>query len=375
MSEKPKLLVACRDPGGAQALSPVVLRMISENKTEVVCIGYKFSEDVFTKNNVPFKKIEDFGISEVTPDSMEALLDKIRPNMLVLGTSQGRSIENDLVVAARKKGIGTFCLLDYWNSYWQRFSCHRTGRRFEFLPDYIGIMDEFARDEMVAEGFDPGRLIITGQPYFDGLFELKNKFTESDRMQFRKRFNISRDSLLISFFSQGITRTRGADRKDPGYLGYTQITVLGDLITALKSLRGKIKKDIVLFIRPHPREPVEDIMHFASDNSFRVIIDKDNTDPRHLMFASDVVSGMFTMLLVEAYLAGKSVLSIQIGLKKTDELVLSRQNIIKPVYRREDLLPALEGCLSGRQKEQKWAFKVHENSTRAVMATIYNLLS
>lgn len=370
---KPKILVACRDPGGAEALSPVVLQLMRDGKTELTTLGYKFSEEIFTKRSVPFKRLKDFDITDVSPVSMELLLDKLKPNLVVLGTSQGRSIENDVVLAARKKQIRTFCLLDFWNNYSQRFSCLETGKKFLFLPDFIGIMDEFAKEEMVKEGFDPKRLLITGQPYFDSLFELARDFSEDKIRQFRNRLNLAEGSLLISFFSQALTKTRGIDQTSSSYLGYTQITILDSLLKALHSIQLECKKDIALFIKLHPKEASSEIDSLISGAQLRIIMDK-GVNSRELMLSSDVVAGMFTMVLVEAFLVKKRVLSIQIGLKKEDELILSRKKVIQPVYREEDLLPVLREYLLTINYNYDKQFKIYSNSTARVIETIYSLL-
>ncbi len=369
---KPKILVACRDPGGAEALSPVVLQLIREQKVELTTLGYKFSEEIFTKRNVPFKKLKDFNITDVSPASMELLLDKLKPNLIVLGTSQGRSIENDIVLAARKKQIRTFCLLDFWNNYSQRFSCLETGKKFLFLPDFIGIMDEFAKEEMVKEGFEPERLLITGQPYFDSLFELAKDFNGDRIKRFRSSLNLPDESLLISFFSQALTKTRGTDETSSAYLGYTQITILDSLLKALHSIQSECKKDIALFIKLHPKESSSEIDNLISGARLRIIMDE-MVNSRELMLSSDVVAGMFTMVLVEAFLVKKKVLSIQIGLKKEDELILSRQKVIQPVYREEELLPALRKIITD-ESSYNGQFNIYPDSTERVIQTICNLL-
>lgn len=370
---KPKILVVCRDPGGAEALSPVVRRLIEEDRVELTAIGYKFSEDIFAKRGIPFKRLEDFNISEVSPGSMEYLLDITQPTLILLGTSYGRSIEDDIVLAARNKKIKTFCLLDFWNNYSQRFSCLDTGKRFAFLPDFIGVMDEFAKEEMVKEGFDPERLIITGQPYFDSLFELAKDFNADKVRQFRDRLNIPQDCLLISFFSQALTKTRGNDETSSIYLGYTQLTILNSLIKALMLLESERKISITLFIRPHPKETYDEINSLIQGNSLRILVDK-GIDSRKLLLSSDIVTGMFTMVLVEAYLVKKKVLSIQINLKKEDELVLSRKKVVRPIYSEEELLPHLREYLFMDKYIHNNDFKIYPNSTMRVAETIYKLL-
>ncbi|MBM3254617.1 MAG: hypothetical protein FJZ16_10210, partial [Candidatus Omnitrophica bacterium] len=311
MSSKPKILVACKDPGGAEALSPVVLKLISEGEVEITSIGYKFSEDVFKKRKIPFKKLEDFNITEISPTTMEYLLDKEKPDLVVLGTSLGRSIEDDIVLAARKMKIKTFALLDFWNNYSQRFSCLETNKRLAFLPDFIGVMDEFTKEEMIKEGFEPERLLITGQPYFDGLFELAKTFDKEKVIQFRDELNISNSDILISFFSQPLTKTRPNSADEPGYLGYTQLTILNSLIKALYILKKDLGRPITLFVKLHPKETPDEIDDLISGKTIGIAVDK-NIDPRKLMLSSDIVCGMFTMILVEAFLIRKKVLSIQI---------------------------------------------------------------
>jgi hypothetical protein len=63
------------------------------------------------------------------------------------------------------------------------------------------------------------------------------------------------------------------------------------------------------------------------------------------VLAADLVIGMSTMLLVEACLLGRVVLSIQPGLRFADPLPTNRWGVSRAVYSQEDIEPAVTSLL------------------------------
>jgi len=149
-----KILATSWHPGGANTITPVIKRLAEEGKVEVVVVGYEFSEPIFAKADIPFQTIKDFGLRDVSADSMEELLKATSPDLVLTGTSgqEGKKcdvIEQTVTVAAKRLGVKSLAILDYWGGYWQRFTDERTGKRLALLPDFVAILDEIAKKDML----------------------------------------------------------------------------------------------------------------------------------------------------------------------------------------------------------------------------------
>jgi len=82
-----KILATSWHPGGANAISPVIKSLREKDDVEVVAIGYQYSEKVFERDGVEYRKISDYGLKDVALDSMFELLEMESPDLIVTGTS------------------------------------------------------------------------------------------------------------------------------------------------------------------------------------------------------------------------------------------------------------------------------------------------
>src|SRR5262249_46716575 len=80
------------------------------------------------------------------------------------------------------------------------------------------------------------------------------------------------------------------------------------------------------------------------DGPFRLVLDNRGKG-RDVVRAADLVTGMTTMLLVEACLLGCVVLSLQPGLRLADALPTNRWGVSRGVYREEEIEPAVASLL------------------------------
>jgi hypothetical protein len=262
--------------------------------------------------------------------------------MLLTGTSDnGVNLEKPFLAAARQLRIPSLAVLDHWMNYRLRFADQRG--ELVYLPDRIAIMDEQARTEMIAEGFDPERLVVTGQPAFDELESLRHSATPQQRKTVRQMLGVADDERLILFASEPISTMCGTEPSQPLYPGYTEQTVVRALISALARLAACRTEKMVLVVRPHPLEKLEGLKAPAN-GPMRVVLDGRGRG-RDVVLAADLVTGMTTMLLVEACLLGCVVLSLQPGLRLADVLPTNRWGVSRGVYRKEEIEPTLANLL------------------------------
>jgi hypothetical protein len=163
-------------------------------------------------------------------------------------------------------------------------------------------MDTIARDEMVKEGFDATSIEVTGHPHFDYFADEITKDNEK------------REEIL--FVSQPISSTQIS-------LPFNEFSVLKDVTSIIDTLPLQYQ----LGIRLHPKE---DPRKFDSYISSRVLISNEPTLEEALSRAGLII-GMVSPVLIQAALAGKSVLSYQPEFSGTDMMVSNRVGVTRRV--------------------------------------------
>ena len=227
----PQVVVICGDPGGANAIVPVIKQLYSEKKMEILVFAYKQAIDIMEKNNISFFTLDE----DITNSAIQDVLQKNHPSIIVTGTSVNTiDLEKKFIRAARKLKIPSIAVLDFWSNYSLRFS-DDVGD-LKFVPEKIAIMDEIASNDMIAEGFHPDTLIVTGQPAFDALEKFKLMYNNENRQKIRNEFHIHENEFFVLFLSQPLSRMYGDDESNPRFLGYTEKTVIRNLVAALNKI-------------------------------------------------------------------------------------------------------------------------------------------
>lgn len=369
-----KIVATSWHAGGANAIASVIKRLIKERRAKVVVIGHKVSEKIFKRENIDYETIYSYELEDVSLGSMIRLLQIESPDLVLTGTSsQDKNnrdiIEQTITFAARNMGIKSVAVLDFWAGYSERFSNIFADEKFKFLPDKIAILDELARKAMLKEGFPEERLVITGNPYFDSLIEQKTGFRETDKQKVRADLGIFSDACVLLFASQPIKFYYGES------LGYTEETVLEELLETLEKIKGK---KICLLVKVHPMEKEEDIKKRTLGYSFPIVVDQ-AYPPRQAILASDIVISTFSTMLIESVHLGKPSISLQPGLKTDDLLITNRSGITLPVYQQGKIGAVLDKLLYDKNyasellKKSK-DFRTDGKATERVVKLIYKML-
>jgi len=292
-----KILFYAHDPGGANAIAPVAMSL-SERGWEVVC-----------RANGPALKILP-NVLEAGDDDADRLFDSVRPDFVVTGTSAADMVEKRLRVVSRAKGVRSMSVLDHWVNYGIRFSRYSTAersayekdRRFEYLPDFIVVMDDFAKQEMVNEGISPEIIWPLGNPHFD---ILRDRYAEIEAADIRNRLLVGRQKLVV-FASEPYTEDYGQ----------------GDEVRAIMEIASVLPKDFSLAVKPHPRERLE---KFAG---LGISIVEPAVSSLEAIKAADVVLSMTSMVLIEALICGRAAVSYRPGAADGRDFMLTRRELI-----------------------------------------------
>ncbi|MCX6787588.1 MAG: hypothetical protein NT108_00260 [Candidatus Kaiserbacteria bacterium] len=281
-----RVLFSAQDPGGKNAIAPVIEALKNE--------GAEVGEN-----------IKD-------------------PDIFIAGTSGGDSPDKHSMQELGE--TPSLYVLDFWSNYWQRFST--LGKKdFAFLPTRVCVMDDIAKEEMIAEGFPPERLIVTGNPHFDHFADAITR--ESEEVE------------RILFISQPIRAVASL----PGFsqVSCDEYTALKDILSILETVPGKY----YLSIRLHPKEPADTYVEYLGPRVRRA----DEATLEEAISKSGLIIGISSPVLMQAVAAGKKVLSYEPYLIGKDPLVSNRVGVTIRIENKEALLEALFAYA-----RQEWSF-------------------
>lgn len=337
------ILSFSREAGGAEAIAPVVKKLM--NKYRVILLAKDYAKNVFTRHSLPFTEITKYSL-----DLMEELIKKIQKPSLIF-TSATSLPWNDMTERylwkwAEHEGVPSIAVIDQWQNYSLRFSGVEKDEHLKYLPDYICVMDDYAKSQMVSEGIPESRIIVTGQPAFDSIIQYKRNFSSRLR-KIRETLGVRNEAeKLILFVSEALYRDFGNS------LGYTEVDTLNAVLDTLsKSQFSDCGFKFTLIIKLHPQNKMEDFdnIDFSKYHAINIKFISREMHPRELVLASDVVVGMSSILLVESILMGRPTLSLQINSKKDDDLVATKIGAIPLIRSVEDFEKIFYSMLTDKQ--------------------------
>lgn len=324
--KKHKIIFTAQDPGGFNAIAPVIKKLKKDKKFNVSVILAKHACLFAKKQNINYLDADKTSFNITGAD------------LVFTGTSFGDSIEKRIITMAKAKNIPTISIIDFWTDYTPSFSDSETGN-LKYLPDYILVVDEVMKKEMILNGFPPDKIFITGNPCFDSFSGIIQSETNKD---------------LIAFFSQPfseILKNSNKDYKD--YTKFDEVQVFEDIVKALE----KIDLNKKIIINFHPRTKRFDKFDKIIKNSKLEIKKEKKLYNKNLIEKSEIIAGINSVVLFQAAMRGKKVLSYQPGLKSSDLLISNRLGLSAPVYRKKDLY---------RTFKKMFLQKVQQNNSKMI---------
>jgi hypothetical protein len=300
MNDRPILVVA-GDPGGARAILPALAELEKRFRPFAIAEHGFLPEEAavsWPRVGVPS---DDAGLRDCLASY----------GGVVFGTSVKDAFPLTVARAAGALGLPTIAVLDNWMSYRRRLEIDGQSM---FAPEAYAVMDELAQREAVADGITPDRLHIVGHP---ALATLEADLRNCRHGHMRRRVLSAAPwgdttKRLLVFVSEPAEQDQGANEQNPLFRGYTETTVLGLLAKYLQSSSDSIQIGLL----PHPREDAAKLQ--ASWEQCRGRLNGGvlkATKGRDAVFAADMLCGMTSLLLLEALILGKPVMSLQPGLR------------------------------------------------------------
>ncbi|MEW6263552.1 MAG: hypothetical protein AB1641_10805 [Thermodesulfobacteriota bacterium] len=329
-----RILVYFQQVGGVQALWPWLTKI----KAGYSLILAARAVVRHRKPDLDLSSVNDLGWN---PDSEDpGWLARLGADLVVTDTMNlardPEGIHGRLLwTAAGKTGIPILAYVDSWWGYIERFLLPGETSP-PVLPDVIGVVDDLARRQMIGLGFDPRPIRVLGCPRFETMA------AAIERNGFRVRLGLAPENLFLVFVSQPLEKAlRGLDD-----WGFTEKTILRALVHAVNALPEDLRRRMVFGVLLHPEEESPDLTELTRglDPMVRCRFFRENPN-LDLIRAADLVVGMFSILLTEAVIIKRPVLSVQLGLKREDMLVTNMVGATVPVRRAEELSGALSGAI------------------------------
>jgi len=373
---RPKVFMTGHMFGSISSIKPVAIKLSEDGKVEPVVLAVEYSKAILDRDNVPYKTIDDYN-ANFDRQSISDILDVEDPDLVVMGASDtivekdlipggsndvlAENLEQMTVAVAKDKGIPTITVMDFWGDLSQRFRDKDGNLCYE--AEITTTLTEESRQELIEAGLT--NVVVTGNPHFDTPRVAKENFSSHDLNRVREE--LGAEGFMLFHMSQPVHFYYGSDDSNPMYLGYTERTVLSDILQAIKG------KDVSLIVSAHGQENPDDLKDILK-GAGKVVQGYNSFDA---ILASDLVTSMFSTGLAEAALMEKPVLSLQPGLIKPDFLKTNDIGATKAVY--GQVVPTVQRAIDDKayrdelvQNQSK--FKTEGNYTDNVVALVYDTL-
>lgn len=356
-NKRTRILVGLRDPGEANALLPVLNKL-----TQEPC-------DMFVMaDSLGKKMVENAALGFTRSRSFDPLLRivSIKADIMLTGFSGMPGTELALTANARQSGIPVVWIEDYPGGilpYYRLNKPHPTNPAV--IPDYIFVVNEWAKEEELKyiPGFNPSKIIVTGQPAFDSIAVEDRQGT---RARVREALKMgSGESLIV-------------------YMGIPTIASAEALEILVKGINDLGLRNFRLVNRRHPRDTTPNETYDQITDSVRpCIVDTTGFTTDKVGMAADLVITTYSTTGIEAVQRG--VPSIHILIKDILAKSESGENVPIPppvldgsslaVYKPEEMADVLNQALLQpdflRQKMSKW--KVDGHATDRVVDLILKI--
>lgn len=285
------ILFVAGDPGGSRAILPVAQAFLNSGR-EVAIVDHGVLGTEAPKHML------DFVLSENTA------LENI-PNFkaVIFGSSVSDPFPLDLARKAQRFGAVITHVLDNWSFYIERL---QTDGLPPMFPDIYTVIDETARLQAIEAGIPEKIIKITGQPALAVTTgDIEEIFNKSKGVTTRAGKN---RALNLGFISEPFVRVFGHDVTIKNHPGFTEESVLLQIIEALNALDA----NVFLNILPHPKQDAEDLRKLLMESKGNIRGCVFSKPMGSSIFPElDGVIGMASILFYQAWLGGLPAFCVQ----------------------------------------------------------------
>lgn len=365
---KPPLKICCivGDLGGLNTLRPIIKLLKKNGHGVSVMINETLATSRDQIGNLGFRyRI----LNQKTYDQFFQMSLEQLPDILIITVSRSGNLEKKLIQRAKIHKIPTISPIENWGPFAGRFSDSKNQKYKNFLaylPDYVLVVDEIARENAISEGIPESHILITGSTHLEDFLEYKCADVKQLKIKTHESFGISLEQKLVVFASQALKNEMG--KKSPEYPGYNETEVLSDVCCSL----AKTWPDCFLVIKLHPFELEKNFIHPAALKVVNYTIDKNNSAVE-LMLAGDLIIGMFSNFLIEAAIQNKPVISYQKGIRNPSSFIGTKLEFVHFCHNITSLRKLLYTNPAPIDKASDYSDKIARGATKRIINIIESI--
>jgi hypothetical protein len=337
--QSPDILFYAEDPGAANYIVhlPAVCK---ERGLLSVVLAAGRAKEFFKEHGVPFEDIS--GLK--TP---LGILQKLAPNLIVVGTSENPGSPGlKFVEEGRSEGIPTVGVVDAFMNASYRFRGY-TDDAMTYVPNWLIVPDEWTKREFVDLGFPEERAVVCGHPQYDFVRKKADELERRDKKALRSRFfPEAPEGKLVAVFAAEISDGLNPEQ----FLLSKEYTLFGrggsqkrtDIVVEelLKAI-ALLPERPYLVLRLHPKNELGEFAKYTEEFD-QISREQPVLD---MIFASDGVIGMTSMLLLEAAILGRPTFSIVPKKEERDWLPTIRAGLTVCASTRDEIRMLLKDFL------------------------------
>jgi hypothetical protein len=335
------ILFFVEDPGAANYIVDLPQRL-SEHGISVTVLACGAAISFLRARNIDIVKVDE-------TNSAHLLLDKLRPKALAVGTSQNiDSLGLSLIDAAKARRVQTVGLVDMEVDADLQFR-GRTGSPLGHAPNWLVVPGESTKALFVSFGYNSDKIKICGNPNYDRVRSLAERFAKEDFKNFRRRVlpKVPDNHHIVVFVSEHLNSGDPRMQRSPSYTlhgrgGSDERTaiVLEEILDAL----GQHNPKPYLVVRLHPKNREDEFAEYLKE----IDLLSAGGDPLELIWVADLVIGMTSMLMMEAVLLGKPTLAVLPREVEKSWSPNTSSELTPYVYTRNQLRASLREYLCGQ---------------------------
>lgn len=307
MSHSLDVLCFVEDPGAANYIAGIPEELTARGY-RVKLLADGFARNFLSQRNVPFEDVT----AHTEHASAEDLLNSHTPRLVVVGTSENPDTMGlALIDACRRAKVPTVGAVDAIANSAYRFR-GRSKKALRYAPDWLLAPDPWTKKSYQSLGFLADRIAVCGHPSYDQTKAVAGELSKKDRHMLRKTLfpNLLTNQRVLVFIAEisGGLNSRQFQRSAEYTMtgrgknkGRSKI-VLEEFLDALSLIHPRPYS----VLRLHPKNTRDEFKIYSDDFD---LVSQDGS-PLELIFASDLVVGMTSMLLLEASILGRPTLSI-----------------------------------------------------------------
>ena len=363
-----KILVVTYGGGHVNIMVPIIKELNIQKDVDVVVIGLSIAGSVLLKNNIPFLTFADFkniiwdntaqkegerlateyytsgkdltfedtilyfgclmrdmliqysreeiqalinekGKKAFLPQyTMSKIIDQIKPDFILTGDCP-RS-ERAATIVGKEKHIPTMNIHDYL----------AFESRHKLEADTIAVMCDITRDNLIKQGHDSDKIVITGQPAFDSILNQSKVFKITEILN---KYKLPQQKYIVL-----------GTQPDP-----SSKDMLNLVIEVMKQY-----PEYGLLVKPHPGEDIcihkEIISNHLGSNIFLL----PEADIRELIFISNTLITIFSTVGFESVLFGKPLIQLNLT-GKPNPIPLFKYGVSLCAENKADLEESLKKAL------------------------------